>query len=256
MACAPINRFKARLLQGDLQIGCWLALASSYSAELCAGAGFDWLVIDAEHAPNDTRSILSQLQAMAPYDTQPVVRPPIGEVWLIKQVLDLGAETVLVPMVDTAEQARCIVASTRYPPRGVRGVGSGIARASRWGADRDYLAQADARICVLLQIESRQGMDNLESIAATHGVDGIFIGPADLSASMGFLGNPDADEVRRAIEAGIARIQRTGKAAGILETDHAAAKQAIALGARFVAVGTDTGLLAHGSRTLAARFRP
>ncbi len=255
MSATPTNRFKARLARGELQIGFWLALASPYSAELCAGAGFDWLLIDAEHAPNDTRSILSQLQAVAPYASCPVVRPPIGETWMIKQLLDVGVETLLVPMVETDEQARSIVAATRYPPHGSRGVGSAIARASRWGADRSYLAGADQRMCVLLQIESRQGLDNLEAIAAVDGVDGIFIGPADLSASMGFLGQAGASEVHRAIDDAIGRIRRSGKSAGILSTDPALARHYIGLGARFVAVGTDTGLLAEASVALASRFR-
>ena len=254
MAGNNSNRFKARLLQGDLQIGCWLALADPYGAELCAGAGFDWLLIDAEHAPNDNRSILSQLQAMAPYDSQPVVRPPVGESWMIKQLLDLGVETLLVPMVETASQAAAIVAATRYPPHGIRGVGSAIARASRWGRDETYLASANERMCVLLQIESRTGLDNLEAIAAVPGVDGVFIGPADLSASMGFLGNPGADEMVIAIEGAIGRIRQTGCAPGILSTDPTTARNYIDLGCRFVAVGVDTVLLAGAARTLAAGF--
>jgi 4-hydroxy-2-oxoheptanedioate aldolase len=253
---SPGHRFKARLLQNELQIGLWLALASPYSAELCAGAGFDWLLIDGEHAPNDIRSILAQLQAVAPYPSQPVVRPPIGETWLIKQLLDLGVETLLVPMVETAEQAQAIVAATRYPPRGVRGVGAAIGRVSGWNREQNYLAEADGRICVLLQIESRVGLDNLEAIAAVDGVDGIFIGPADLSASMGHLGNPGEPEVQRAIEDAIGRIRKAGRAAGILTGDRELARHYIALGACFVAVGTDTGLLAGSSGELAATFRP
>ena len=248
------NRFKTRLLQGDLQIGLWLALADPYAAELCAGAGFDWLLIDAEHAPNDNRSILSQLQAIAPYDSQPVVRPPIGESWMIKQLLDLGVESLLVPMVETAAQAAEIVAATRYPPQGIRGVGSAIARASRWGTDVDYLASANERMCVLLQIESATGLGNLEAIAAVPGVDGVFVGPADLSASMGFLGNPAAEEVMAAIEGAIGLIRHTGMAAGILSTDRATARRYIELGCRFVAVGVDTVLLAGAGRELAAGF--
>ena len=256
MAQSNGNRFKARLLRGDLQIGLWLALAGPYAAELCASAGFDWLLIDAEHAPNDNRSILSQLQAIAPYDSQPVVRPPIGESWMIKQLLDLGVETLLVPMVETASQAAEIVAATRYPPHGIRGVGSAIARASRWGADEAYLASANERMCVLLQIESRTGLDDLEAIAAVPGVDGVFIGPADLSASMGFLGNPGADEMVVAIESAIGRIRQTGRVAGILSTDPATARHYIDLGCRFVAVGADTVLLAGAARALAAGFVP
>jgi 4-hydroxy-2-oxoheptanedioate aldolase len=252
---SPGNRFKARLSRNELQIGLWLALASPYSAELCAGAGFDWLLIDGEHAPNDIRSILTQLQAVAPYPSQPVVRPPVGETWLIKQLLDIGAETLLVPMIETAEQARAVVAATRYPPRGIRGVGAAIGRVSGWNRDQTYLAEADGRICVLLQIETRLGLDNLEAIAAVDGVDGIFIGPADLSASMGFLGNPGEPEVQRAIDDAIGRIRKAGRAAGILMSDQELARHYITLGASFVAVGTDIGLLAGSSGELATQFR-
>ena len=250
----PTNGFKARLQQPGAQIGLWLALASPYSTELCAGAGFDWVVIDGEHAPNDVRSILSQLQAVAPYDCHPVVRPPIGETWMIKQLLDIGARTLLIPMVETVEQAAALVAATRYPPAGVRGVGAAIARASRFDREPGYLHRADAEICLLVQIESQLGLDNLDAIAALDGVDGLFIGPADLSASMGFLDNPTAPEVQAAIEDAFVRIARAGKASGILMGDEALARHYIELGARFVAVGTDVGLLGRGSDALAAKF--
>lgn len=248
------NAFKARLKQPGAQIGLWLALANAYSAELCAGAGFDWLVIDGEHAPNDVRSILSQLQAIAPYDCHPVVRPPIGETWMIKQLLDIGAQTLLVPMVETAEQAASLVAATRYPPAGVRGVGAAIARASRFDREAGYLHRADSEICLLVQIESRLGLENLDAIAALDGVDGLFIGPADLSASLGYLDNPTAPEVQAAIEDAFSRIARAGKASGILIGDEALARRYIEFGARFVAVGTDVGLLARASDALATKF--
>ena len=250
------NLFKARLLRGELQIGLWLALASAYSAELCAGSGFDWLLIDGEHAPNDIRSTLEQLQAVAPYPSQAVVRPPMGETWLIKQLLDIGAETLLVPMVETAEQARGLVAATRYPPYGIRGVGSAIGRVSRFNRETNYLAEANSRVCLLVQVESRLGLENLEEIAAVEGIDGIFIGPADLSASFGHLGNPGLPEMQQAIEGAILRIRQSGKAAGILMGDPALVARYIALGANFVAVGTDIGLLAESGTRLAARFRP
>eukprot|EP01132_Coremiostelium_polycephalum_P023024 gene23024-27364_t len=167
----PINRFKQRLQRGETQIGLWLGLADAYCAELAAN-----------HAPNDLRGMLGQLQAVAPYDSQPVIRPVIGDTALIKQVLDIGVQTLLVPMVETADQARQLVRAMRYPPGGVRGVGSALARASRWNSIPGYLDEADAQMCLLVQIENREGLDSLDAIAAVDGVDGVFIGPADLSA--------------------------------------------------------------------------
>ena len=187
-----INAFKAALAKGEPQIGLWLALADDYTAEIAATAGFDWLLIDGEHAPNDVRSILGQLQALAAYPSHAVVRPVEGNIALIKQLLDIGAQSLLVPMIETAEQARAVVAATRYPPGGVRGVGSAIARASRWNLDANYLHEVDERICMLLQVESQRGIDHLDAIVAADGVDGVFFGPADLSTSMGHRGNPGA----------------------------------------------------------------
>ena len=178
---SPRNRFKAALKTGRPQIGLWLGLADSYAAELSAGAGFDWLLIDAEHAPNDLRSILGQLQAIAPYPASAVVRPPVGEVHRLKQLLDIGAQTILVPMIETADQARAMVTAVRYPPEGVRGVGSGLARASAFGRIPDYLHTAGREVCLLLQVESRRALDNLVEILTVDGVDGIFVGPADLA---------------------------------------------------------------------------
>ncbi|WP_102128575.1 4-hydroxy-2-oxoheptanedioate aldolase [Deinococcus planocerae] len=248
------NPFLRALRARELQVGLWLALADPYCAEVCAGAGFDWLLIDGEHAPNDVRSTLSQLQAVAPHPVAPIVRPVVGETWLIKQYLDLGVQTLLVPMVETAEQARALVAATRYPPRGVRGVGSALARASRWNRVPDYLHRADDEICLLVQVESRRGLENLEEIAAVEGVEGVFIGPADLSASLGHLGRPGHQEVQDAIGRAIATIVASGKAAGILSSDEAQARGYIAQGCTFVAVGVDVSLLARATGDLAARF--
>ena len=245
----------AALRAGQPQIGLWLGLADPYCAEVCAGAGFDWLLIDGEHAPNDVRSVLAQLQVLAAYPVSPVVRLPIGEAWLIKQYLDLGVQTLLIPMVETAEQARALVAATRYPPRGVRGVGSALARASRWNRVQGYLHRADEGVCLLVQIESALGLANLEEIAATEGVDGLFIGPADLSASLGHLAQPNHPEVQSAIEDAVARILGHGKAAGILASDEALARRYLELGCTFVAVGVDTSLLARATQDLAAKFR-
>lgn len=251
----PINSFKQRLQAGEAQIGLWLGLADPYCAELAANAGFDWLLIDGEHAPNDLRGLLGQLQAIAPYPSQAIIRPVIGDIALIKQLLDIGAQTLLIPMVDSAEQARELVRAVRYPPSGIRGVGSALARASRWNSIPGYLDKADAQMCLLVQIENLEGLSRLDEIAAVEGVDGVFIGPADLSASMGHRGNPGHPEVQAAIKDAIAYIQKAGKAAGILSADQTLARRYLELGARFVAVGVDTTVLMRGLQTLASAFK-
>ena len=252
----PINLFKQALKEGRPQIGLWAALADAYATEAIAGTGFDWLLIDAEHGPNDLRSVLAQLQAAAPYPVHPIVRPPTGDVVLIKQLLELGAQTLLIPMVESAEQAAAMVAAVRYPPQGVRGVGSGIARSGRWGAIDNYAHQANAQMCVLLQVESRKGLDNLATIAAVEGVDGVFFGPADLAASFGLLGQPDHPEVVAAVRAGITAVCGAGKAAGVLTMDHALSRRYLEDGATFVAVGVDITLMVQACRALAAAFKP
>lgn len=251
---SPRNRFKAALKTGRPQIGLWLGLADSYAAELSAGAGFDWLLIDAEHAPNDLRSILGQLQAIAPYPASAVVRPPVGEVHRLKQLLDIGAQTILVPMIETADQARAMVTAVRYPPEGVRGVGSGLARASAFGRIPDYLHTAGREVCLLLQVESRRALDNLVEILTVDEVDGIFVGPADLAGALGHLGNPGHKEVQETVEGALTRIVEAGLAAGILTAEEALAKRYLELGASFVAVGTDVNLLARATSALAGRF--
>ena len=263
----PINRFKQAMAQGQAQIGLWLGLADAYSAEILAGTGYDWLLVDGEHAPNDLRSILHQLQAIAsaasatsalPPGMQaphPIARVPVGDTALIKQYLDIGAQTLLVPMVDTPAQAQQLVRATRYAPEGVRGMGSALARSSRWQAYPQYVHEANQQICLLVQAETVEAMANLDAIAATPGVDGVFIGPADLSASMGHPGNPGHPEVQAAIHDGIARILRAGKAPGILATTESQARQWLAAGALFVAVGVDTMLLVSAAQELLARFR-
>ncbi|MRX32146.1 4-hydroxy-2-oxoheptanedioate aldolase (plasmid) [Aminobacter sp. NyZ550] len=252
---APRNIFKAALMNGDAQIGLWLGLANAYTAEICAGAGFDWLVIDGEHAPNDLPVMAAQLQAIAASGSHAVVRPPIGETWIIKQLLDIGAQTILVPMVETADQAKELVKAMRYPPHGVRGVGAALARASAFNRIPDYLATANDQTCLLVQLESQAGLAQLEAIAAVDGVDGVFIGPADLAADMGHLGKPGAPEVQAAVEDAIHRIGMSGKAAGILTSDASLAQRYLNLGATFVAVGNDVGLLAQATSALAAKFR-
>jgi len=250
----PTNVFKRALRQGKPQIGLWVGLADAYAAELLAITGFDWLLIDAEHAPNDPRSVLAQLQAMAPYPVHPVVRPVCGTVPLIKQYLDIGVQTLLIPMVETAEQARQMVAATRYPTRGVRGVGSALARASRWNQIDDYLRHSDDEMCVIVQVESVSGLTHLDGIAAVEGVDGVFFGPADLAASMGLLGKPADPAVQAAVMQGIATVKKAGKAAGTLTSDRKLARQYLDQGAQFVAVGVDTSILVKAAKELAAEF--
>jgi 4-hydroxy-2-oxoheptanedioate aldolase len=251
----PQNTFKRALAEGKPQFGLWAALADAYVTELVATAGFDWLLIDNEHAPNDVRSTLAQLQAVAAYASHPVVRPVRSDSALIKQLLDIGAQTLLLPMIDTAEQAADAVAATRYPPQGIRGVGSALARASRWSRIPDYLTTAANELCVLVQVETVQGMENLPAIAAVDGVDGVFFGPSDLSASMGLLGKPGHPTVREAIRNGIQTVRRAGKAAGVLAPDPAIAADYLEAGATFVAVGTDTGLLSRAAADLAGSYK-
>jgi 4-hydroxy-2-oxoheptanedioate aldolase len=244
----PVNPFKQALAEKRAQIGLWLGLGDAYGAEICAGAGFDWLLIDGEHSPNGLQSILQQAQAIAAYPgANAIARVPLGHgdagTALIKQYLDLGLQTLLVPMVDTAAQARAIVRAMRYPPAGVRGMGG--ARASRWGRYAAYPREANDRVCLLVQAESREALANLDAIAAVDGVDGVFIGPADLSASMGHVGDSDHAEVQAAIADAFGRIGRAGKAAGILTPNEALARKYLEMGALFVAVGLDTNLLSR-----------
>lgn len=251
----PLNTFKQRLKGGEPLIGLWVGLADAYAAELAATLGYDWLLLDGEHAPNDLRSLLGQLQAVAPYRSQPIVRPPIGDAVLIKQLLDIGAQTLLVPMVESATQARELVRAMRYPPEGIRGVGSALARASRWNTVPDYLNRAEEQLCLLVQVENRAGLAALPEILAVEGVDGVFIGPADLSAALGHRGNPGHPEVQAAIETAIGHIVASGKAAGILSADQGLARRYLELGATFVAVGVDTSVLVKGLQTLLANFK-
>jgi len=254
MPTSALNPFKAALAQRKKQVGFWLSMADPYLAEVSATAGFDWLLIDGEHAPNDLRSILAQLQAVAPYRGEPVVRPVSGETALLKRLLDIGARNLLVPMVDTADEARALVAAVRYPPHGVRGVGSAVGRASRWSARTDYLDVADDEVCLLLQAETVTALRNLESICAVDGVDGVFIGPADLAASMGHRGKPTHPDVQQAIDVAIRTIVASGKAAGTLTSDPALARHYLELGCTFVATGVDILVYANAARKLARDF--
>jgi 4-hydroxy-2-oxoheptanedioate aldolase len=252
----PHNTFKAALQAGQAPIGCWVGLADANVAEALAGCGFDWLLLDGEHAPNNVRTVLEQLRAIAPYPVHPIVRPVQGDVALIKQYLDIGAQTLLLPMIDTPEQAALMARAMRYPPHGIRGVGAALARASRWNQVSDYLDRADDEMCLLVQAETTLAMRNLAAIASTEGVDGVFFGPADLSASMGHLGQPGHQDVQKALLDGIATVRKSGKAAGILATDPNLAQRYLDAGAQFVAVGVDTTLLVRAATELAQRFKP
>ncbi|MDO9285975.1 MAG: 4-hydroxy-2-oxoheptanedioate aldolase [Aquabacterium sp.] len=251
----PLNRFKAAMQAGTPQIGLWVGLADANAAEALAGTGYDWLLLDGEHAPNDPRSILQQLRAVAPYPVQPVVRPVVGDVALVKQYLDIGAQTLLIPMIDTAEHAALMVQAMRYAPAGIRGMGAALARASRYNQVDDYLALADAQMCLLVQAETRLAVQNLQAIVDTEGVDGVFFGPADLSASMGYPGQPGHPEVVKTMLDGIATVRKAGKAPGILMTDPTQAQRYLDAGALFVAVGVDTLLLVQAATALVQRFK-
>ncbi|MCL2891647.1 2-keto-3-deoxy-L-rhamnonate aldolase [Brenneria tiliae] len=250
-----LNPFKAGLARGDTQIGLWLSSTSSYLAEIAATSGYDWLLVDGEHAPNTIQDLYHQLQAIAPYRSHPIIRPVECRRALIKQILDIGARTLLVPMIDTVEQARELVAATRYPPAGARGVGAGVARAARWGRVDNYMARANEDLCLLIQAESKTAIENLDALLKVDGIDGVFIGPADLSASLGYPDNAAHPEVQKVIEQSIKRIRDAGKAAGFLAVDTAMAEKAIAWGANFIAVGVDTMLYTEALDARLSHFR-
>lgn len=250
----PRNTFKHALAAGEPQIGLWLSLASNYSAEVCAGSGFDWLLIDTEHSPNELDMVLGQLQAIAPYPSHAVVRVAWNDAVIVKRTLDVGAQTLLFPFVQDAQEAARAVAATRYPPRGIRGV-AGTTRATRFGRVKDYARRAHEETCVLVQVETQEAVDAIEAIARVDGVDGIFIGPADYHASLGHTGETANPAVLPKIEDAVRRIRAAGKAPGILTADEKLARRYLELGALFVAVGADVGLLARGSDALAAKFK-
>lgn len=252
----PLNQFKRALVEKRAQIGLFLGLADAYSAEVVATAGFDWLLIDGEHGPNDLRSIREQLQALAAYpDVQVVVRMPDHNPANIKRVLDVGAQTLMIPMVESAEQAQALVRAMHYPPNGIRGVGTAMARAARWNAVNGYFEHADKEMCLIAQIESVEGLKQLDQITAVAGVDAVFIGPSDLAASMGYLGQPGHPEVKQAVAQAIERIAANGKAAGVFSADPQLAVEYKQLGASFMLVGVDVLLLRQAATQLATRFK-
>jgi len=250
----PQNRFKRALKDGRQQIGLWNSIPGPLVAELLATCGFDWVVIDTEHAVTDIPDTLAMMQAMAPYRTQAVVRPAANDPVLIKRLLDLGAQTLVIPYVQTAEEARAAVAAIRYAPRGIRGV-AGMTRASVFGQVAGYHLRAEEELCLILQVETAEALSRIPEIAAVDGVDGLFIGPADLAASMGHPGNSGHPEVVAAIESAIRAITAAGKPAGILTLDPAFARRCMEWGTTFTAVGMDIALLAQSARGLASAFR-
>lgn len=248
------NRFKQAIGTNRQQIGLWATLSNAFAVEVVAGAGFDWLLLDTEHSPGDVLTVLGQLQALSDYpEVSSVVRPASNDPVLIKRYLDLGVQSLLIPYVQSAEEAAAAVAATRYPPRGIRGV-SALTRATRFGRVPGYAQAADDEICLLVQIETRRGLDALEEIAAVEGVDGVFVGPGDLAASLGHIGQLDHPEVVGAVEGAIRRTVAAGKPAGILTGDHSFAERCVALGTCFTAVGVDAGLLARAADALARQW--
>lgn len=250
----PQNAFKRALAQGRQQIGLWCTLPDAYAAEALAGSGFDWLLLDTEHSPGDVRTVLSQLQALAAYEVAAVARPASNDTVLIKRLLDVGVQSLLIPYVQSAEEARRAVAAMHYPPQGVRGVSS-LTRATRFGRVREYATEADRELCLLVQVETAEALAELEPIASVPGVDGVFIGPADLAASLGHVGEPGHPVVVAAVEEAIRRLRALGKPAGILTLDAAFARRCIDLGTTFTAVGVDVALLAREADHLARQFR-
>lgn len=254
----PVNTFKKAIAEKRTQYGLWVSLMGPLNTEICAAAGFDWLLLDAEHTPNDPFNVLQQSQVIAAYPgVHAIARVPMGHGMmgqaLIKQYLDTGVQTLLVPMVETAEQAREIVRCLRYPPDGIRGMAA--TRASGWGRNAKYAKEANREVCLLVQAETRKGIENLDAIAAVDGVDGVFIGPSDLSAAFGHVGDPWHPEMEKIIEDAFKRIQKAGKAVGILTLEEARAKRHVEMGATFIALGTDTNLMVKSTSALIAAFK-
>ncbi len=248
------NRFKAALARGELQIGLWSSLCSNIVAEIIGDSGFDWILLDTEHSPNELPSLVVQMQAMAGGTATPIVRPAWNDPVLIKRILDAGAQALLLPFVQNAEEAANAVAATRYPPDGIRGITSS-GRAARFGRVPNYLKTASEEICVLVQVETGEALAGIEAIASVDGIDGVFIGPADLSASLGHIGNPGHPEVQDAIKSAVDRLTSVGKPAGILTPNETEARRYIEWGYKFVAVGSDLGIMAKGADALARTFK-
>jgi 4-hydroxy-2-oxoheptanedioate aldolase len=251
----PVNRFKEMMQRGGPRCGLWLGIPDATAAEIVAAAGFDWVLIDHEHAPFEISDVLQHLRTLAAYDVAPVVRPVSDDPVLLKKLLDIGVQTFLVPMVETARQAREVVAELHYPPKGRRGLGLSLARAARWNAVPNYLHRSSEEICLLVQVETVRGLENLEDILKVDGVDGILVGPADLSASMGHVGNAGHPDVVAAISEILRATRQAGRHAGVLCMDRELRSRYIDAGADFIGVGVDTLLMRRGAEQLVAEFR-
>ena len=249
----PQNKFKE--VTEQTTYGIWNGIVDSYAGEICAGSGFDWMVIDGEHAPFDLRTILHQLQAVSKYDISVFVRPPVGDPSLIKQLLDAGVQSLIIPMVETADQAKELVAAMRYPPHGIRGIGTGLARAAQWNRVDNYYAESNEQMCLIVQVESVLGIENLDQILNVEGVDGVFIGPSDLAGSMGHNGDFTKPEVKETIKKSLDKIRKTGKTAGILALSEELVKEYENQGANMIGVGVDTLVLADTLALLAKKIR-
>jgi 4-hydroxy-2-oxoheptanedioate aldolase len=249
----PINTFKRALARGEHQTGLWMTLASHYATEAVSASNLDWLLLDMEHSPNEYDDILRQLQVIAGYRAHAVVRPVWNDPVAFKRLLDMGAQTLLVPYIQNAEEAKAAVSAMRYPPAGIRGV-SAVTRATRFGRLPDYPSRGQDELCLLVQVESVEALAQIEAIADVDGVDGIFIGPGDLAASMGLIGQLKHPLLLAAIEEAIKKIRACGKAPGILTGDRDLAQRFIKGGSLFTAVGVDAALLARAADDLARSF--
>jgi 2-dehydro-3-deoxy-L-rhamnonate aldolase len=250
------NTFRQKLIHNQVQYGLWLSTTSAYVAEIAATSNYDWCLIDGEHAPNTIQNIYNQLQALAPYPIQPVVRLVEGTEANIKQALDIGCQTLLIPLINTAEQAKKIVQATHYPPNGTRGVGAFIARASRWGKVQNYMESADESICLLIQVETRQAVENIDEILQVEGIHGVFIGASDLCASLGYPDQPENEEVQKVIKECIDKIIKSGKAPGFIATNPQIAKKMMEWGVTFIAVGVDVMLYTQALDERINLFKP
>lgn len=248
------NAFKQGLRAGEVQLGLWLSLCSNYAADIVADIGYDWLLLDMEHAPSGVPVVLQQLQALAHWGSTPIVRPAWNDQVMVKRLLDLGAPGLLFPMVQSADEARAAVAACRYPPGGLRGVG-GPVRANRYGRDTDYDGQVEQETCILVQVETREALDRIDEIAAVDGVDGVFFGPSDISASLGMLGRITDEVLWQEISKAARKVQAQGKPVGTITPTQDLTERVLDEGFLFVALSSDHMILAQGAEALLARNR-